>query len=139
MCRRRLFVSAPLTPSIPAQRFYHALTSPNPPVPPYNTSTKFAGLPVGPANSKGEDAGAGVTMFRVSLKDRTIVDEVQFKGWTIRLADWLHLSNPDDPSRPIIGQVFKCYISEERSVVAIVKVFAVLIDPSAVHGRASLA
>ena len=56
----------------------------------------------------------------------------------LRLADWLHLSNPDDPSRPIIGQVFKCYISEERSVVAIVKVFAVLIDPSAVHGRASL-
>lgn len=60
--------------------------------------------------------GDGVTMFRVSLKDRKIVDEVQFKGWTVRLADWLHLSNPDDPSRPTVGQVFKCYISEEGCV-----------------------
>jgi hypothetical protein len=63
------------------------------------------------------DSGvAGVTAFRVSTKLRTFVDELHYKGWTIRLADWLHLSNPDDPSRPIIGQVFKCWQSDELYV-----------------------
>ncbi len=47
------------------------------------------------------------------MKDKKIIDEVHYKGWTVRLADWLHLSNPDDASRPIIGQVFKCFVSEE--------------------------
>lgn len=63
------------------------------------------------------DGVPGITTFRVSTKDRTFVDEVHYKGWTIRLADWLHLSNPDDPSRPIVGHVFKCWISDEVCVV----------------------
>lgn len=58
----------------------------------------------------------GVTTFRVSNKDRTFVDEINYKGWSIRLADWLHLSSPDDPSRPIIGHVFRCWISDEPFV-----------------------
>ncbi|KAH9927429.1 uncharacterized protein BXZ73DRAFT_48932 [Epithele typhae] len=100
------------------QRLYHALTSPNPPFPPYESTNYFAGVPAGPGlatplNSTEGEAGTGVTMFRVSVKDRKVVDEVQFKGWSVRLADWLHLSNPDDASRPIIGQVFKCYVSED--------------------------
>ncbi|KAI8983322.1 hypothetical protein BD414DRAFT_490572 [Trametes punicea] len=98
------------------QRLYHALTSPNPPHPPYTSATKFAALPAGPGTAKplhASEGDTGVTTFRVSLKDRQIVEEVQYKGWTVRVADWLHLSNPDDPSRPIIGQVFKCYISQE--------------------------
>ena len=57
----------------------------------------------------------GVTTYRVSMKDRTFVNEVHFKGWSIRLADWLHMANPDDPSRPIVGQVFKCFVSDEAS------------------------
>ena len=44
------------------------------------------------------------------------MDDVQYKGWTIKLADWLHLSNADDPGRPIVAQVFKCWVSEELSV-----------------------
>ncbi|KAI0367477.1 hypothetical protein BV20DRAFT_970438 [Pilatotrama ljubarskyi] len=98
------------------QRLYQALTSPNPPQPPYNSATKFAALPAGPGNAKplhASEGENGVTTFRVSLKDRKIIDEVQYKGWTIRLADWLHLSNPDDPSRPIVGQVFRCYLSQD--------------------------
>ena len=57
-----------------------------------------------------------MTTFRVSEKEKTIVDEVQYKGWTVRLADWLHLSNPDDPSRPIVAHVFRCFVSEEAYV-----------------------
>lgn len=59
-----------------------------------------------------------MTTFRVSTKDRTFVDEVHFKGWSFRLADWVHMSNPDDPSRPIIGQVFKCFVSDEPFVIS---------------------
>ena len=105
------------------QRFYQALTSPSPPSgPPYGSSTNFASLRAGPGTAKplhSSDAEGvpGVTTFRVSNKDRTFVDAVHFKGWTVRLADWLHLSNPDDPGRPIIAQVFKCWTSDEPWVV----------------------
>jgi len=90
------------------------------PGPPYHTTTNFASLRAGPGNAKpvhGEGEGvAGVTTHRVLAKDRTFVDEVHYKGWTLKLADWVHLSNPDDPSRPIVAQVFRCWTSEEAFV-----------------------
>ncbi|KAF8548751.1 hypothetical protein OG21DRAFT_1422510 [Imleria badia] len=102
------------------QRLYQALTSPSPPAgPPYTSPTHFASIRAGPGTARPLHATAdadgvpGITTFRVSTKDRTFVDEVHYKGWTIRLADWLHLSNPDDPSRPIVGHVFKCWISDD--------------------------
>ena len=104
------------------QRLYQALLSPNPPSgPPYASQSNFASIPAGPGNAKplhaaSEEGGVAVTTFRVSNKDRHFVDEVHYRGWNVRLADWLHLSNPDDPSRPIIAQVFKCWISEEPYV-----------------------
>ncbi|KIJ60553.1 hypothetical protein HYDPIDRAFT_117086 [Hydnomerulius pinastri MD-312] len=103
------------------QRLYQALTSSSPPPgPPYTSTTNFASIRAGPGtarplHSTDSEGVPGVTTFRVSTKDRTFVDEVHYKGWSIRLADWLHLSNPDDPSRPIIGQVFKCWISDESA------------------------
>ncbi|TEB29250.1 hypothetical protein FA13DRAFT_1734922 [Coprinellus micaceus] len=101
------------------QRLYQALTSPNPPIgPPYVSETHFAGLITGPGNVKpvhGADSEGipNVTTHRVSSKDRQFVDELNYKGWTIKLADWLHLANADDPSRPIVGQVFRCWVSDE--------------------------
>ncbi|KAN0121428.1 hypothetical protein V8E52_003324, partial [Russula decolorans] len=103
------------------QRLYQALTSPTPPSgPPYVSSTNFASLRAGPGtarplHSSDSEKLPAVTTFRVSSKDRTFVDEVTYRGWSVKLADWLHLSNPDDPSRPIIAQVFKCYVSDEPS------------------------
>src|SRR5882757_6215153 len=110
-----------------------------PPGPPYHTATNFASSRAGPGNVKpvhtggvsgggfsgavngGADDGtgagvAGVTTHRVLTKDRTFVDEVHYMGWTLKLADWVHLSNPDDPSRPIVAQVFRCWVSEEAYV-----------------------
>ncbi|KAI6113785.1 hypothetical protein EDD16DRAFT_1483863 [Pisolithus croceorrhizus] len=101
------------------QRLYQALTSSSPPSgPPYASTTNFASVRAGPGtarplHSADAEGVPGVTTFRVSNKDRTFVEEVHYKGWSIRLADWLHLSNPDDPSRPIVGQVFKCWLSED--------------------------
>jgi chromatin structure-remodeling complex subunit RSC1/2 len=103
------------------QRLYHALTSPSPPTgPPYSSTTNFASLKAGPGHAKPlsttifDPDAAGVTTYRVSSKDRTFVDEIFYKGWSVKLADWVHLSNPDDPSRPIIGQVFRVWVSEEK-------------------------
>ena len=62
--------------------------------------------------TEGETSGA-VTTFRVSTKDRKFVEEVEYRGWKIRVGDWLHLCNPDDPSKHVVGQVFKCYQLEE--------------------------
>ena len=101
------------------KRFYQALTSINPPSgPPYKTMTNWASLPAGPGTAKPLNSAEGetlraVTTFRVSTKDRKFVEEVEYRGWKIRVADWLHLCNSDDPSKPIIGQVFKCYQLEE--------------------------
>ncbi|THG96542.1 hypothetical protein EW026_g5306 [Hermanssonia centrifuga] len=103
------------------ERLYQALTSSDPPAgPPFLSPTHFAALPAGPGtarplHSSVAEGVPGVTTFRVSSKDRKFVDEVHVKGWTIRLADWLHLSNCDDPSRPIIAQVFRCWVSDEPS------------------------
>lgn len=104
------------------QRLYQALTcSSPPPGPPYASSTNFASIRAGPGtarplHSSDSERVPGVTTFRVSNKDRTFVDEVSYRGWSIRLADWLHLSNPDDPSRPIVGHVFRCWLSDEPFV-----------------------
>jgi chromatin structure-remodeling complex subunit RSC1/2 len=100
------------------QRLYQALTSVRPPPGvPHSSPTNFAALRAGPGNVKpihgiDGDGITGITTNRVLVKDRTFVHEVHYKGWSVKLADWLHLSNPDDPSRPIIAQVFKCWVSE---------------------------
>ncbi|KAF8798290.1 hypothetical protein BYT27DRAFT_7203401 [Phlegmacium glaucopus] len=129
------------------QRFYQSITSPNPPPgPPYVSTTNFASLPAGPGTVKpfpassssstaaltsttttsaatDEHQGGGVsnvnaTTYRVPpTRDRTFVDEVNYKGWKLKLGDWVHLSNPDDPSKPIVGQVFKCWTSESDDLV----------------------
>ncbi|TDL22417.1 hypothetical protein BD410DRAFT_821293 [Rickenella mellea] len=119
------------------QRLYQAITSPTPPTgPPFFSQTNFAALRAGPgtarplhaapalsspanpanpntSNTAETDGVPGVTTFRVSSKDRQFVDDVWYRGHDVRLADWLHLANPDDPSRPIVAQVFKCWVSEE--------------------------
>ncbi|EPS92765.1 hypothetical protein FOMPIDRAFT_1056573, partial [Fomitopsis schrenkii] len=99
------------------QRLYHALASSNPPAgPPFTSPTNFAAIRAGPGTAKPLHSSAdtegivGVTTYRVSTKDREFVNEVHFKGWTLRLADWVHMANPDDPSRPIVGQIFRCYV-----------------------------
>lgn len=84
------------------------------------------------------DGVPGITTFRVSTKDRTFVDEVHYKGWTIRMADWLHLSNPDDPSRPIVGHVFKCWISDEPCVLLFCSLDTLTFGNSAKKGQPGL-
>lgn len=110
----------------PDQRLYHALTATNPPSgPPFASPTNFAAIRAGPGTAKPLHSSSdtegivGVTTYRVSTKDRDFVNEVHFKGWALHLADWVHMANPDDPSRPIVGQVFRCYVWDAAYVVLV--------------------
>ncbi|WVR08684.1 hypothetical protein IAU60_005742 [Kwoniella sp. DSM 27419] len=105
------------------QRLYNALTAVYPmPVPgsgaPDPSPTLFASLPAGPGNARSlhettqelkagaaeEQVGHGITTFRVGSKDRYFTEEARHKG------DFVHLINPDDATRPIVGQIFKTFV-----------------------------
>ncbi|KAJ7596530.1 hypothetical protein C8J56DRAFT_917673 [Mycena floridula] len=98
------------------QRFYQALTATNPPQgPPYSSATNFSSIRLGPGNIKLlQDENGGVTTQQIITKDRTFLEHVDYKGLNVKIGDWVHLSNPDDPARPIVAQVFRCWSSDEE-------------------------
>lgn len=125
------------------QRLYQALVSSEPPSgPPYASSTNFASLPAGPGtarplhSSQETDGMPSITTFRIPTKDRKFVDQVEYKGWTIKMADWLHLANCDDPSRPIVAHVFRCWVSEEPYVTFVDFIIRYLTPSIVVRRRA---
>jgi chromatin structure-remodeling complex subunit RSC1/2 len=74
----------------------------------------FASIPAGPGfakplNSAASTSEDAVTTYRIQHKDRTFMDEAVFKGMSYRSGDYIHIMNPNDASKPIIGQVFKAY------------------------------
>ena len=111
------------------QRLYNALTAPHPlSLPasgfPEASPTLFSSLRAGPGNARSlheanqelkagaaeDEVGFGITTYRVGSKDRTFTDEARHKGMSFRCGDYVHLINPDDATRPIIGQVWKSFI-----------------------------
>lgn len=97
------------------QRLYQHLTSPPYPnfVPSdnFNFSSITAGPGIArPIHSQTGESSHAVTTFRIPTKDRMFTDELSIKGWVVSMGDWVHLMNPDDCAKPIIGQVFKTWI-----------------------------
>jgi chromatin structure-remodeling complex subunit RSC1/2 len=111
------------------QRLYNALTAPYPmTLPPSGvpdpSPTLFASLPAGPGNARSmhettqelragaaeQEVGFGLTTYRVMSKDRMFTPEARHKGQAYRVGDYIHLINPDDATRPIIGQVWKTFV-----------------------------
>lgn len=111
---------------ITLQRLYNALTAPYPfqispsGVPP--SPTKFASLPAGPGVARwahdpealrpgaNQEGIYGITASRIPFKDRQFTEEARHKGIAYRVGDFVHLINPSDASRPIVGQVFKTFV-----------------------------
>lgn len=110
------------------QRLYNALTAPFPlklPIP-MPSATLFASLPTGPGNPRTmtvqeaheavragaapEVANQGITTYRISSKERIFTEEARHKGVSYRAGEYVHLINPDDASKPIVGQIFKTFI-----------------------------
>jgi chromatin structure-remodeling complex subunit RSC1/2 len=103
---------------------------------PAPSPTKFASLPAGPGTARPVheitqdlkagvaegDVGIGITTFRVGNKDRIFTDEARHKGmayktgefccepFKLTLGDYIHLINPDDAARPIVGQIFRTFV-----------------------------
>ncbi|KAG8985572.1 hypothetical protein FRB90_004623 [Tulasnella sp. 427] len=51
--------------------------------------------------------------YRIQNKDLSFTEEITLKGMTYKSGDYVHLMNPNDPSRPIIGQVIKLWIPDK--------------------------
>lgn len=129
---RRYYSLSPLNTlhygqTIALQRLYQALTStfeaPNipydaslPPLPlPSPSSHSF--IPAGPGLARPTpDSGKNnydqyeFTGLRIVTKDRTATQEARWKGQGWRTGDYVHLVNPEDPSRPIVGQIFRSFV-----------------------------
>ncbi|CAK9780095.1 hypothetical protein CC85DRAFT_257159 [Cutaneotrichosporon oleaginosum] len=127
---RRFFEGRPVEYGrvLTLQRLYNALTAPFPlklPIP-MPSSTLFASLPSGPGNPRTmtvqeahdavragappEVANQGITTYRIPSKDRIFTEEARHKGVSYRAGEYVHLINPDDASKPIIGHIFKTFL-----------------------------
>ncbi|KAJ4475727.1 hypothetical protein J3R30DRAFT_3735574 [Lentinula aciculospora] len=118
------------------QRLYQSLTSPylpDRPKPdlglPYTSETNFAGLSVGPGrpiprihqnlpeNEEVLMVASGSQQIYTITGNRVFLDQAKYKGWTIRVGDWVHLANGCDArsgtggsaGRPIVAQVWKVW------------------------------
>jgi chromatin structure-remodeling complex subunit RSC1/2 len=80
-------------------------------------STSTSTTPADERDGGGVSSSTTITHQAPPTRDRTFVEEVNYKGWKLKLGDWVHLSNPDDPSKPIVCQVFKCWMSESDELM----------------------
>mgnify|MGYP001759148993 CR=1 FL=1 len=67
---------------------------------------RFASSPYGPGHEPP----------RPSKQPKIVpMDAVAFKGRNYHVGDWVHIMNPLDPSRPIVGQIFRLYKRMDKS------------------------
>lgn len=45
----------------------------------------------------------------VTAQDVVVLEHAPFKGRVYHVGDWVHVMNPVDPARPIVGQIFRLY------------------------------
>ncbi|KAL8276216.1 hypothetical protein RQP46_011377 [Phenoliferia psychrophenolica] len=128
----RLFIR-PETPGkvftdlIVLQRLYQELTKPVSHVSPANSHalgslssirkgpgndvqpTASASSPGGAVGDAEGGGGKGNKSGGFSLEGKVLLNGVHFKGQMIRVGDWVHILNPDNPAKSIIAQIFKVY------------------------------
>ncbi|GAA5821514.1 hypothetical protein JCM10212_000922 [Sporobolomyces blumeae] len=68
----------------------------------------------GPGNIKREDgpehdAKIGRPTTRPTIKDKVLLDSINFKGHVLKVGDWVYLCNSQNPGKPIIAQVWQTY------------------------------
>lgn len=67
----------------------------------------FASISSGPGN---DDLSSSPTSPTIETRDREFVDSASYKGSTYRVGDHVHLINPDDASKPIVGLIYKVFV-----------------------------
>ncbi|GAA5854738.1 hypothetical protein JCM8547_004051 [Rhodosporidiobolus lusitaniae] len=83
------------------QRYYHELTKRRSPLELSSDAQSTAAL-------AGSDFKSRATA-RPTTKDKVFLDAINFKGDVLRVGDWVHLWNADNPAKPVIAQIWKTY------------------------------
>ncbi|KAF9507324.1 hypothetical protein BS47DRAFT_1488923 [Hydnum rufescens UP504] len=76
-----------------------------------------------------------VTTFRIPSKDRDFTEKAVYKGCTYQIGDYVHLINPDDASRPIVGHIFRTFIPRGKHGSQGVSVCWYNLPEQTVHSR----
>ncbi|PLW39578.1 hypothetical protein PCANC_15641 [Puccinia coronata f. sp. avenae] len=74
---------------------------------PVGAAKKLASVTMGPGNRHHLPRNDEPVKLRA--KDKLLLEGVHHKGDYFKIGDWVHIFNPEDPSRPIIGQIFNTY------------------------------
>lgn len=67
----------------------------------------FASISSGPGNESSSNSPTSLT---IETRDREFVESASYKGCTYRVDDHVHLINPDDTSKPIVGLIYKVFV-----------------------------
>ncbi|GAA6003570.1 hypothetical protein JCM10207_000393 [Rhodosporidiobolus poonsookiae] len=90
------------------QRLYHELTKRKSAMERSIESSDPTAFPsiTGGVSKRDDDRGATA---RPTTKDKIFLESVNIKGETLRVGDWVHLFNPDNPAKPVIAQIWNTY------------------------------
>lgn len=97
------------------QRYYAGICAPSHLT--LNQDFNFASVKAGPGNPYAEELaegqpgmeGVGPATSRILTRHRTFHDGGFYRGMNLNMGDWVHIINPDDPSKPIPAQLFKVF------------------------------
>ncbi|KAA1107242.1 hypothetical protein PGT21_007563 [Puccinia graminis f. sp. tritici] len=74
---------------------------------PVGAARKLASVTMGPGNRL--HLPRNDEPVKLKAKDKILLEGIHHKGDYMRIGDWVHIFNPDDPSRPIVAQIFNTY------------------------------
>lgn len=72
-----------------------------------------ASFTAGPGKAREKDGGDSKDHFLTrepGYLERKYTSAARWKGLEYKVGDWVHLVNPDDATRPVVGQIWKTYI-----------------------------
>ncbi|CAH7685913.1 hypothetical protein BY996DRAFT_4575204, partial [Phakopsora pachyrhizi] len=74
---------------------------------PIGTAKKLASVSMGPGNKS--QLPKNDEPVKLKAKEKVLLEGIHLKGDYFRVGDCVHIFNPEDPSRPIIAQIFNTY------------------------------
>ncbi|KAG0140823.1 hypothetical protein CROQUDRAFT_725952 [Cronartium quercuum f. sp. fusiforme G11] len=74
---------------------------------PIGSCRKLATVTMGPGSRLGLPKNDEQTKLRA--KEKVLLDGIRYKSDFFKTGDWVHLTNPDNPARPIVGQIFNTF------------------------------
>ncbi|KAH9440472.1 hypothetical protein Pst134EB_031084 [Puccinia striiformis f. sp. tritici] len=74
---------------------------------PVGAARKLASVTMGPGNR--HHLPRNDEPVKLKARDKILLEGLNHKGDHIKIGDWVHIFNPDDPSRPIVAQIFNTY------------------------------